>query len=394
MIDGKLFPIFLVMFTEVLGFSLLLPFLPYYASQLGATPLTISAIFAVFSFSQFLSAPIVGKLSDKYGRKPLFLISQFSTFLSFVILGFAKSVEMIFVSRIVDGIFGSNMIIARAYIADITSPAERTKIYSQASGVFAFGFMIGPAVGGYLSRWGYHVPSFLAAFVSLVALYLITRLEETVERKHEMEIDYSDFIPLRQLARAWKRDELRDLLIEFAVFISAFSMMMPNFAVLLDMKFGIDASTVGILLMFVGVFRIVLQAGVLPRLVGMIGDEALKLSGFLALPAAFLAFLREGLLYPGMMLFSYGGSAIRPVIMSEASKRAPPRRKGEFLGVFDSIDSLSRVFAPLVGGALIQFASPDALPVAGATIMLVGFVFSATHRMRPSHTYKETPAKP
>lgn len=191
--------IFLIMVTEVLGFSLILPFLPLYAQDLGASPLVIGLIFTSFSFFQFFSAPIMGRLSDHYGRRPLLIISQLSTFVGFVVLGFANTLVLIFLSRAIDGLFGSNFTIAQAYLSDISSKKDRSKVFGIIGAAFGVGFLIGPGIGGYLAEFSYSLPSFAAAGVSALTIFLtVMFLPETVKRKKEGKIkikilDFSQF---------------------------------------------------------------------------------------------------------------------------------------------------------------------------------------------------------
>ena len=176
--------IFVIMVTEILGFSLILPFLPFYVEELGATPLIYGLILASFSLFQFISAPIMGRLSDHYGRKPMLIFSQLSTFISFIILGFANTIWLVFLSRIVDGMLGSNMTIAQAYISDISSKKDRSKAFGLAGVAFGIGFLIGPAIGGTLAKINYSIPSFIAAGISLLTIFTtFFFLPETVKRK-------------------------------------------------------------------------------------------------------------------------------------------------------------------------------------------------------------------
>ena len=152
---SPLLPIFLIVFIDLLGFGLILPLLPFYAKSFGANELTIGLLLASYSLMQFIGAPVLGRLSDKYGRRPILLISQLGTFAGFVMLGFANGLGMLFASRIVDGVSGGNISTAQAYIADISDEKNRAKNFGLIGAAFGLGFIIGPAVGGFLSQFGY-----------------------------------------------------------------------------------------------------------------------------------------------------------------------------------------------------------------------------------------------
>ena len=139
--DKRLYVIFLIIFTEVLGFSIVLPLIPYLGLSLGLTPIQIGLIASVFSFCQLFASPITGKLSDRFGRKPLFILSQLSTLAGFLLLGFATTAILLIASRLIDGLLGSNMTVSQAYISDITEPQHRTRVYGYSSGVFGAGLI-------------------------------------------------------------------------------------------------------------------------------------------------------------------------------------------------------------------------------------------------------------
>jgi len=171
--DKRLYVIFLIIFTEVLGFTVVLPVIPFLGLSLGLTPIEIGLIFSVFSICQLFASPITGKLSDRFGRKPLFVLSQLSTFAGFVTLGFATTAILLFVSRLIDGLLGRNMTVSQAYISDITESRHRTRVYGYSSGVFGAGLIFGPVISGVLSRISYSVPMFFAAAIALVSVVLV-----------------------------------------------------------------------------------------------------------------------------------------------------------------------------------------------------------------------------
>src|SRR2546430_8923001 len=164
--------IFTTVFIDLLGFGIVIPVLPYYAegSRFGATPREVGLLFASYSVMQLIFSPVLGRLSDKYGRRPILLISLLGTCLGFLILGFATTLLMLFVGRIIDGISGGNISTAQAYIADITTPENRAKGMGMIGAAFGLGFTLGPAIGGILSKWdinvlGYHIPGISVPFI-------------------------------------------------------------------------------------------------------------------------------------------------------------------------------------------------------------------------------------
>jgi len=180
-----LFTIFLIVFIDIFGFSLILPLLPFVAERFGASPLKIGLLGASYSFFQLLASPVLGFLSDRYGRKKILILSQLGSAAGFLLLGFAHSLPLIFLSRVVDGITGGNISVAQAYIADITTKKNRAKGMGIIGAAFGLGFLFGPAIGGLLSQNGFAIPALIAVFVSLFStLTTALFLKETVKKKN------------------------------------------------------------------------------------------------------------------------------------------------------------------------------------------------------------------
>ena len=198
-----------------MGFSSVLPLIPFLGLELGLSPVQIGLIASVFSFCQLFASPITGKLSDHFGRKPMFIISQLSTFAGFMFLGFANTAILLIISRLVDGLLGSNMTVSQAYISDITEPKHRTRVYGYSSGVFGAGLIFGPVIGGVLSRINFSVPMFFAAGITLISLVLIiVFLPETVTKKTEkISLKFNDVIPVNEVKQFAKTPKVRNFFV-------------------------------------------------------------------------------------------------------------------------------------------------------------------------------------
>jgi DHA1 family tetracycline resistance protein-like MFS transporter len=168
--DKRLLILFLIVFIDLLGFSLILPLLPFYAETFGATPFQIGLLVASYAAAQLIGAPLLGRMSDRFGRRPVLFISLIGTFIGFLMLGFANSLWMLFASRLLDGFTGGNISVAQAYITDVTDESNRAKGLGLLGAAFGLGFIIGPALGGILSVYGFALPAFVAAGLSLISI--------------------------------------------------------------------------------------------------------------------------------------------------------------------------------------------------------------------------------
>ncbi len=369
--------IFLILVTEVLGFSLILPFLPLYAEQYGATPIVIGFLLTSFSFFQFISAPIMGKLSDHYGRRPLLMISQFSTFLGYMILGFSNAMWMIFLSRMVDGLFGSNFTIAQAYLSDISSEKDRSKAFGLIGAAFGTGFLIGPAIGGMLSKISYGLPAFIAAGFSLLTIILTYFiLPETVKRQEHMKIDIKIF-HLDDFKKYFANKGTSTALWEFFFFAMCHTIFVSQFALYAERQFGFDAEHIGYLLAYIGFVSVILRGALLSKLIDFFGERKLQFIGTVsAIAGNFIsAFVTDWrLLLPAVTLFAFGMGTIRPVLTGAISRSVSPKEQGAIMGLTGSLTSLSQIIAPLIGGVLINYFFPGSVALAAALTMTIGLI--------------------
>src|SRR5215212_8179687 len=228
---SPLIVIFTTVFIDLVGFGIVIPVLPFYAegTVFNGTPRTVGLLFASYSVMQLIFSPILGGLSDKYGRRPVLLLSIIGTGIGFLILGLATTLWMLFIGRILDGITGGNISTAQAYIADVTTEENRAKGMGLIGAAFGLGFIFGPAIGGILSRWGVHVPFLFAGALSLAnATLLYFVLPETVGPGHPARESAADG-RWSQLAAALRRPSLAFVLAVYFLFVTAFSVMTSTF---------------------------------------------------------------------------------------------------------------------------------------------------------------------
>ena len=379
-LDRRVWLVLLIQITEVLGFSLILPFLPFYAQQYGASPLMIGLILTTFSFFQFLSSPIMGKLSDFYGRRPLLMLSQLSTMIGFIVLGMANSLWIIFLSRAIDGMLGSNHTIAQAYLSDITAKKDRSKAFSISGIAFSLGFLVGPATGGYLSQFGYHVPAFLAAVIaglSIVLTYLF--LPETVDTKDAkpLKISRLKIMQINEFSKYLSHPVVGVILWQLLFFFLAHFTWTSNFAVYGGFEFGLTATTTGYLLAFVGFISLIIRLGIIPKLVDNFSEKSLILLGMsLIISSMLLTTLMTTLnqLFFTIAIFAFGAAMVQPLLRAMISKGASEKEQGAVMGVTNSVASIAQIVGPILGGWILSTQPPDYLLYTSAVMMTVGLL--------------------
>jgi MFS transporter, DHA1 family, tetracycline resistance protein len=378
--DRRLIIIFIIQVTEVLGFSLILPFLPFYAQSYGASPFVVGLILTAFSLFQFISSPIMGKLSDTYGRRPLLLISQFSTFISFLVLGFSNTLFLIFLSRIIDGLLGSNFTIAQAYISDITSKEDRSKAFGLSGAAFGFGFLIGPAIGGYLSRFGYHVPAFLAAAIAAITILLtFFYLPETILNKKRggFSLKEIEIFSLKPFKKYLTNKKTSPHLWQMFFYLLAHATWTTSYSLYGGLKMGLNAETIGFLLAYIGLINIILRIKIIPKLIDVFREVDLTLWGMIFVTVGlFIAPFFDSVL-PFMIsvtIYSFGTGITRPLLSGAISKSADEKEQGAVMGVTNSLGSFTQIIGPMLGGFLLTNSFPESLLFVSTGIMAVGLI--------------------
>src|SRR2546423_5417102 len=357
--------IFITVFIDLVGFGIVIPVLPFYAegAGFGASPRQVGFLFASYSVMQLVFAPVLGRLSDKYGRRPVLLVSLLGTCAGFLILGFATTLWMLFVGRIIDGISGGNISTAQAYIADVTTKEDRAKGMGLIGAAFGLGFVFGPAIGGVLSRWGINVPFIFAgslAFANAVLLYFV--LPETVTPDHPARASAATGRGWGQLFESLRNPRLSVVLAIYFLSIVAFSIMTASFSLFLMFRFGFDAFHNGWIFAFVGIISAFIQGGLIGRLVKRFGEPLLVIVGTFLFSVSLFATPFIGPTFGVMAILLTGavsavGNALNaPSLTSLASKSASASEQGTVLGVTQSVASLARAVGPSIAGLLIYSA--------------------------------------
>lgn len=363
---SPLLVIFITVFIDLVGFGIVIPVLPFYAegTKFGATPSQVGLLFASYSVMQLVFAPVLGRLSDKYGRRPVLLVSLLGTALGFLILGFATTLWLLFVGRIIDGISGGNISTAQAYIADVTTKENRAKGMGLIGAAFGLGFVFGPAIGGILSRWGINVPFLFAGGLALAnAVLLYFALPETVTPDHPARVSAASGRGWTQLFAAFREPALATVLTIYFLGIVAFSIMTASFSLFMMFRLGYDAFHNGWVFAFVGVISAIIQGGFIGRLVKKFGEPPLVIIGALLFTASLVVvpFVQPSTGLITILVIgaatSIGQALSAPTLSSLASKSASAAEQGSVLGVMQSVASLARAVGPSLAAVLIYSAA-------------------------------------
>lgn len=377
--------LFSVVLMDMIGFGFIIPILPDYLSSFGGSQSLFGILLASYALGQFIAAPIVGRLSDRFGRKPLLLLSIGGTFISLLVLGFARTLPLLFVSRIVDGLTGGNVTVAQSYIADITDEKDRSKGLGIIGAAFGLGFIMGPLFGGVLVGFGMQVPAFVAAGIAATNLLLIAFvLPESLpkERRNANPGRIYRKFSLRLLREALTREQAGYFLHITFIYSLAFTLFESMFSPHAMTTLGLDARSRSFLLAYVGVLIALVQGGGIGLLVKRFPEKTLLRSANLVLVISMLlwAFSRTtNMLIIALAPLSVSAGIMSVMNRSLLSKSVTREEIGGTLGLSTSLESMNRIIAPLVGGFLLSGVGPWAPGVLGAILLGWTFVFIIIH---------------
>jgi DHA1 family tetracycline resistance protein-like MFS transporter len=402
---------FLIVLVDVLGFTIVIPLLGLYAERFGANTLVATLIVSCYAVCSLIATPIIGKLSDSYGRKPMLLISQAGTCAGFLILGVSSALWMVFAGRILDGLTAGNLSIAQAYISDHTKPENRAKSFAVIGIAFGIGFMFGPLIGGVLGKYGMHWPFVLAASLSALSM-LCTYTLLPKEGKPREDLPKAEVVgpggkrpsafDLDTYTEYFGRPELRSLYIQFFLFTFSFSAFVSGFALYAERRFVTgsghpwSATEVGYMFAYSGLIGIIWQGGAIGRLVKKFGEIKLTVAGFIASIIGYIviALIPNDRIWPIALITivaSFGSGVLRPVLTSRITQAVGKHEQGIAIGISGSLSSLAMVMAPPSGGFLLKHGWLFEWPLIPATVCFLGLLVAIATRKRTPASTPPTP---
>lgn len=404
-------PIFLIVLVDVMSLSLMIPLLPFYAKAFGATDVTVGFLFATYSAAQLVAGPVLGNLSDRYGRRPLLLSSQLGMIASLLVLAFARELWTLFIARAISGLTAGNLTIAQAYISDRTRPDQRTRAFAVIGIAFGVGFTVGPAISAVLTSVPLIHPThdqllaalarplFLAAAVSALSFtttYLLLREDTKPGASTDAGpagrrlgiLEWSGYLEYL------RRPHLRSLLFQFFLFSVAFSFFFSGLALFADHRFGWGPHEVGYMYAYAGVLAILIQGGALRQLSKRYGDSPLVIAGFAAYFAGYLLLglaVTVGLLIVAATVLAFGQSFVRPALTARVTQASSRTEQGITLGLLMSLQALAQVFSPPLGTLLIQHRLLFVWALVSSVLSAIALALAILARRDPPGIGSEAP---
>jgi MFS family permease len=395
----ELMPLWIGLFVDILGFYVIIPFLATFIVVFETTPLVIGLVLATNAMFTLVSAPIWGRLSDRFGRKPILIISQLGTFSAFLMLAFASSIEMLFLARMVDGIFGGNFPMVKAIISDQVPPKDRGLQMTNIGVAHVLAGLLGPGVGGILSLiriLGSEYPVAtvgLAAaglsFTSLLITIFFVRESWPKDRRMKMEKVIKTKVKIR------KNKDATYLLTLYTFHTLSFIMYISTMVIYIGYILGLGPFEIGILLTISGLFRAIVRFSLFKPTLKLLGEKNMtKLGLFILVVTLFLAgFVQDVITLLILMLFvSYGVSCSRGLLISKITQSVTPKEQGKINGITTTLDSLAMIGGPIVGALLLTMYAPHWWGLVMGLIALVAFLM-IFKKIIPLHLKQQLDAK-
>lgn len=366
--------VYLTVFIDLLGFGIILPALPFYAEELGASGLLLGVLLTAYSGAQLVGVVILGSLSDRLGRRPIILMSLLGSALSLTLAGFAQSLLLLMAARALAGLFGGSISTAQAYIADVTAPGERARFMGFLGAAIGLGFVFGPALGAGLAPLGFGSAAFVAAGLAAANLvFALSRLKEP-ERRGDATAARPSWQGFRA---ALSTPGLTRLLASTFLTTFAFVAMETTLAYLGESRYGLDERGFGLILVYVGVILIVVQGGLIGPLNRRFGERALASVGAAVLGLSLILLPYSPtlpVLALSMGILALGRGLAVPALSAAISQQTPVQEQGGMLGLSQSMAAAARAVGPVVSGWLYDLGQAYPYVFAGALSVLAALL--------------------
>jgi multidrug resistance protein len=394
---GKLTVLMITAFVDMLGLAMVIPLLPFYATKLGASATIVGILIAAFSIAQLASAPLWGKFSDRYGRRPALLAGLIISAVAYVIFAYASTLWLLLISRVVQGLGGGTIGVVQAYVADASDPKDRAKSLGWLSAATSFGAVVGPAIGSVLIHWGRHAPGIASAiFCILVSIFAGVYLRESRDESGTTEYGV---VPQTGVGAIWSviahpKEPAQRLIWIYTIAIGAFYGTAPTLPLLLANRLPITEANVGFFVMYLGGMGVFVRAGILGRMIEWLGEARLTRLGLvlLALGLALIAAVHSYLtLLVALTLMPLGTAFVFPCVTAMLSRVVPKKHRGLYMGVQHTFGGVSRVVFPLAAGvAMDHLGLGFPFVVAGVLVLATLLLTTSMEEYAPSRAASVT----
>jgi DHA1 family tetracycline resistance protein-like MFS transporter len=372
--------LFTIVLFNFIGLTLLITVQAFIVREYNTTALAVSLLTVFYAVFQFIAAPILGRISDRYGRRPVILVCLLGSSIGYFIFGIGGALWVLYLSRIIDGFTGGNVSVATAIISDISPLKDRTKNLGIIGAAFGLGFIIGPVIGASLSQISLSAPAYAAGIFSLAATivgFFILPESLPKDKRNSDEFVWKDLNPVASIGKFITRPMLGMLLTVFIIVNFTFNGFTVTFPVFVIDKFSIDPLNIGGLLFVSGIVISVVQGGFIGKLAKRYGDKKVLMSGTIILAVGLVLFAMANsylALYPVLAVISLGVGLITPTLNSQISKIVLPKEIGEVFGVTTALNSLTTIIGPLIAGLLFDRIYPTAPYLAGSILLLIALI--------------------